>query len=81
MLFRSQYYLNFTIFFTQKKKFLKNGSGSGSGRVMGQPVFASGQKIGFGLGIFRVGSGQKILTRFAMSNNLAFELCRSRVNY
>ena len=25
------------------------------GRVTGQPIFASGQKMGFGLGIFQVG--------------------------
>ena len=35
------------------------------GRVTGQPVFASGQKIGLGRVFFR--SGQKILTHFAMS--------------
>ena len=28
-----------------------------TGRVTGQPIFALGQKIGFGSGIFRVGSG------------------------
>ena len=34
---------------------------------MGQPVFASGKKIGFGLGIFWIfKSSQKILTSFAM---------------
>ena len=38
-----------------------------TGWVTGQPIFVSGQKIGFDLGIFWVGSGQKILTHFAMS--------------
>ena len=72
----NQYCLNFPIFFYQKKKVLKKwfgfGSGRGSGRVdpqkntgrvTGQLVFASGQK-----NRVRVGSGQKILTRFAMSD-------------
>ena len=57
----NQYCLHFTIFFTPKKKVLKKwfGFGFGSswpaintGRVTGQPVFASGQKIRFGSGIF-----------------------------
>ena len=64
----NQYCLDFTIFFYPKKKVLKKwfgfGSGHGSGQVTGQPVFASGKKK---LGSGRVGSGQKILTRFAMS--------------
>ena len=40
-----------------------------TGRVTGQPVFASGQKNRIRVRYFsgRVGSGQKILTRFAMS--------------
>ena len=38
-----------------------------SGRVTGQPVFASGQKKS-GSGQVFFGSGQKILTRIAMSN-------------
>ena len=37
------------------------------GRVTGQSFFASSQKFGFGLGIFQVGLGQQILTRFAIS--------------
>ena len=37
---------------------------SRSGWVMGQPIFASGQK-----NQVRVGSGQKILTRIVMSND------------
>ena len=32
--------------------------GSVTGRVTGQPVFLRDKKIGFGLGIFWVGSGQ-----------------------
>ena len=47
----NQYCLNFTIFFTKKKKVLKKWFGFGldwpaknTGRVTGQPVFASGQK-------------------------------------
>ena len=41
-----------------------------TGRVTGQPVFASGQKNRVRVGYFsgRIGLGQKILTRFAMSN-------------
>ena len=40
----NQYCLNFTIFFYPKKKVLKKWFGFRSGRVTGQPVFASGQK-------------------------------------
>ena len=67
----NQYCLNFTIFFTKKKKVLKKwfgfGSGRGSGRVdphktrVGSrvnPFLLRVKKIGFGLGIFRVGSGR-----------------------
>ena len=68
----NQYCLNFTIFFTKKKKFLKNGSGSGLGRGSGHGStrFCFGSKknrvrVGYFSGW--VGSGQKILTRFAMS--------------
>ena len=61
----NQYCLNFTIFFTKKKSFKKMvrvrvGLGwpaKNTGRVTGQPVFASGKKkIEFGSGIFLVGS-------------------------
>ena len=56
----NQYCLNFTIFFTKKKVFKKKvwvrvgsrvGSGwpaKNTGRVTGQPVFVSGQKMGLG---------------------------------
>ena len=54
---------------------VRSGVGSGwpaqnTGQVTGQPVFASGQKNRVRVGYFsgRVGSGQKILTRFAMSS-------------
>ena len=83
----NQYCLNFTIFFTKKKSFKKMvrvrvgsrvGSGwpaQNTGRVTGQPVFASGQKNRVRVGYFsgRVGSGQKILTRFAMSTCVYME--------
>ena len=46
---------------TSKKKKKK------SSRVMGQPIFASGQKSSLGQVFFK--SGQKILTHFAMSSN------------
>ena len=51
----NQYCLNFTIFLPKKKKFFKNGSVSG--RVTGQPVFASGQRNRVRVGYFsgRVG--------------------------
>ena len=56
----NQYYLFF--FFYKKKKGFKKwfgfGSGWVAGRVTGQPVFLRDKKIGFGLGIFWVGSGQ-----------------------
>ena len=60
----NQYCLNFTIFFTQKKSFKKMvgvqvescvGSGwpaKNTGRIMGQPVFASGQKNRVRVGYF-----------------------------
>ena len=63
----NQYCLNFTIFFTKKKSFKKMvrvrvgsrvGSGwpaQNTGRVTGQPVFASGKKTGSGRVFF--GSG------------------------
>ena len=62
----NQYCLNFTIFFTQKKKVLKKWFGFGSSRVNPQkkgvesrvnPFLLQVKEIGFGLGIFRVGSG------------------------
>ena len=61
----NQYCLNFIIFFfTEKKSFKKmvrvwvelGWPAKNTGRVTGQPVFVSGQKIGFGLGIFQVRS-------------------------
>ena len=67
----NQYCLNFIIFLP-KKRFYKmvrirvglwvrlGWPAKNTGWVTGQPIFASGQKIGFGL-------GQKILTCFAMS--------------
>ena len=52
----------FYFIFTKKKSFKKwFGSGwlsKNTGRVTGQPVFASGQKIGFGSSIFWVGLGR-----------------------
>ena len=76
----NQYCLNFTIFFTQKKKSFKKmvRVRVGSGRVDPQktrvgsrvnPFLLRVKKIGFGSSIFRIGSGQKILTRFAMSTS------------
>ena len=59
----NQYCLNFTIFFYPKKKVLKKwfesgriGSQKDTCQVMGQPIFTSGQKIGFRLDIFQVES-------------------------
>ena len=60
----NQYCLNFTIFFLpKKKKVLKKwfesgrvGSQKDTCQVMGQPIFTSGLKIGFRLGIFQVES-------------------------
>ena len=70
----NQYCLNFTIFFTKKKSFKKMvrvrvGLGwpaKNTGWVTCQPVFASGKKKSSSGRVF-FGSGQKILTRFAMS--------------
>ena len=49
------YYLNFTIFFTQEKKFLKMVQFRVESWV--NPFLLQVKEIGFGLGIFRVGSG------------------------
>ena len=69
----NQYCLNFTSFFflSKKKRVLKKlvldrfGSGQVESRV--NPFLLWVKKIKFRLGIFRVESSQKILTRFAMS--------------
>ena len=66
----NKYCLNFTFFLPKKKSFKKMvrvrvGSGwpvKNTGQVTGQLVFTSGQK-----NQGQVGSGQKTLTRFAMS--------------
>ena len=55
----NQYCLNFIFFFTNF--FFLN--------MVRVRVGSSGQQIRFGSGIFWVGSGQKILTRFAMSSS------------
>ena len=59
----NQYCLNFTIFFTQKKKFLKKWfqfqfESGWPAKNMGQvnPFLLQVKKMGFGSGIFRVGS-------------------------
>ena len=71
----NQYYHNFCLFFNPKKSFLKNYLDSGqiagwvrlTYKIWVNPFLLRVKKIGSGSGIFRVGSGQKILTRFAMS--------------
>ena len=47
------------------------------GWVMGQPILLRVKNIEFGTGIFRVGSGQKILTCFVMSIHEALLLLYS----